>query len=300
MRPIPIVLRQELSNDIYYSKCARKNDGFCEGRITWEHVFIYAGRQINEKWAILPLCEYHHLGKGLDKDKNRWLALNRTEFKDLSKYPKVDWVQLRKHLSCIYPKTRIFGSDHKENIKMALRKPDYRIKHSTQKNCLNCNNVFFAYTYQQKLCSEKCKYGYELKTRLSDPIARKAFTISGSISMGIGKREYFLALIKDNLGKNCKYCNSILSLDNMSIDHIEPFRSSKIRHGKEYLGLKKHFDRKENLQVICRPCNKLKSDMNHNEFIKLLEFLNANITIKEKIIKRLARSDIMWSFKRTN
>lgn len=67
----------------------RKN---CSGRITWEHVWIYAGKQINEEWAIIALCEYHHLGKGLDKDWNRYVSLRLAEGVDKTeKYPRKDW-----------------------------------------------------------------------------------------------------------------------------------------------------------------------------------------------------------------
>ena len=54
MTPIPKELSDEMSNDVFYSRCARSN-GSCEGRITWEHAFIYAGKQIQEKWSIIPL-----------------------------------------------------------------------------------------------------------------------------------------------------------------------------------------------------------------------------------------------------
>ncbi len=90
MRPIPPKLKQEMSDDPYYKHCARANSA-CSGRITWEHAYIYAGKQINEKWAIIPLCVYHHLGEGLDKHENQRIALSRATDEDLAKYPKKDW-----------------------------------------------------------------------------------------------------------------------------------------------------------------------------------------------------------------
>lgn len=101
MRPIPPKLRKQLAEDNYYWKCAREN-AVCEGRITWEHAWIYSGKQINEVWAIIPLCHYHHQGKGLDKDKNRYLALRRASESDLAKYPRRDWKQELKHLTKKY------------------------------------------------------------------------------------------------------------------------------------------------------------------------------------------------------
>lgn len=92
MRPIPSKLRKEMSEDPYYSICARK-DSHCNGRITWEHAWVYAGKQINEKWAIIPLCWHHHLGTGLRKNINQLISLRRATMEDLMKYPKKDWQQ---------------------------------------------------------------------------------------------------------------------------------------------------------------------------------------------------------------
>lgn len=89
MRRIPQKLKEEILKDSYYKKCARLNDGYCEGRITWEHAIIYSGRQLNEKWAIIPLCWKHHLGNGLDKDKNVCIALLRATEEELDKISKV-------------------------------------------------------------------------------------------------------------------------------------------------------------------------------------------------------------------
>jgi hypothetical protein len=80
-----------MADDPYYAKCARAKDGGCSGRITWEHVWIYAGRQINEIWAIIPLCWFHHLGDGFNKKINEMLSLDRATAADLAKYPKKKW-----------------------------------------------------------------------------------------------------------------------------------------------------------------------------------------------------------------
>lgn len=63
----------------------------CEGRITIEHAFTYAGKQINELWALIPLCEYHHLGEGLIKRENQRIAVARATDEELSKYPRINW-----------------------------------------------------------------------------------------------------------------------------------------------------------------------------------------------------------------
>lgn len=90
--------------DPYYKKCARANSQ-CAGRITWEHCWIYAGRQINERWAIIPICAFHHAvdefqdGGDLDKNENKRISLLRATEEDLAKYPKKDWVTERRCLA---------------------------------------------------------------------------------------------------------------------------------------------------------------------------------------------------------
>ena len=90
MHPIPTKLRNEMSDDLFYKKCCRQDEN-CDGRITWEHALMYAGRQIQKKWAIIPLCVYHHLGPGLNKHLNQYIALERATAADLAEYPKKDW-----------------------------------------------------------------------------------------------------------------------------------------------------------------------------------------------------------------
>lgn len=85
MRTILPKLKREILADPYYKQCALS--GFprhdCEGRVTWEHAIIYAGKQLNQKWAIVPLCaKAHAVDRFQDagtmvKDRAVWIALNR-------------------------------------------------------------------------------------------------------------------------------------------------------------------------------------------------------------------------------
>jgi hypothetical protein len=104
MNKIPTVLREKMAMDPFYGRCMRRHEGTCSGRITWEHAFIYAGRQIQEQWAIIPLCEYHHLGPGMVKWMNELFALRRATLEDLAKYPRRNWVQHLQALEYKYSK----------------------------------------------------------------------------------------------------------------------------------------------------------------------------------------------------
>ena len=102
--------------DTYYQKCSRRGDGGCGGRITWEHAIIFAGRQLNEKWAIIPLCEYHHAvnmyqdGGNLNKEKNIYIALERATDDELQAISKAtNYIELRDRLAKKYETKRIRG-----------------------------------------------------------------------------------------------------------------------------------------------------------------------------------------------
>lgn len=111
MRKIPLKLKD---NVLEYAKrypCLRREvfeDHECKGRTTLEHALIYAGRQVNEDFAIVPLCALAHSvddyqGRGiLDKEKNHFLALARASELDLQAYPKSDWKQKKKYLENKY------------------------------------------------------------------------------------------------------------------------------------------------------------------------------------------------------
>lgn len=85
--------------------CRRANEGNCGGRITWEHCIIHAGRQLDEAWAIIELCEYHHdvntyQDRGdLKKELNVHFALQQATDEELKSVSKaIDYLELKKRL----------------------------------------------------------------------------------------------------------------------------------------------------------------------------------------------------------
>ena len=108
MNNIPSKLRQQLTADPLYKKCLRYeilNDHYCcpdplTGKlIEWEHALIYGGRQVQERFAIIPICWRVHRGGELIKEINVWLALNRITDEELKQYCKSDWIQKQKYLN---------------------------------------------------------------------------------------------------------------------------------------------------------------------------------------------------------
>lgn len=107
MNNMPTELRNELAKDKYYKRCSIE-DANCKGRITWEHAMEFRGSQVQERWAIIPLCWRHHLGDLLNKEKNHWIALSRATEEDLDKYPRAKdrWIQELKYLNTKYGKEK--------------------------------------------------------------------------------------------------------------------------------------------------------------------------------------------------
>lgn len=69
-----------------------------------------------------------------------------------------------------------------------------------------------------------------------------------------------------NLIKNkhiCKYCKHMLTVENFSLDHIIP-----IARGGE-------IDNKNNMQIICKRCNRRKGQLTDSEYVKLLTLIKS-------------------------
>lgn len=112
MNNVPIELKNKWKEeDLIGIKrvCLRAIEGNCQGRITKEHAMTYAGRHIQEEWAILDICAFHHgvdqfQDRGdLNKEKHTWIALNRATEDQLRSISKsVDYLSLRKRLNLKY------------------------------------------------------------------------------------------------------------------------------------------------------------------------------------------------------
>ena len=111
MRKIPAAVKAAILDDVFYEQCCLRHTdhGSCGGRITWEHAIIYAGRQLNEKWAIIPLCEKHHGVNSyqdvtaVKKELSVWVAVNMATDDELLAVSKaVNYVRERERLNNKY------------------------------------------------------------------------------------------------------------------------------------------------------------------------------------------------------
>jgi len=97
MRPIPKKLLKEILEDRFYQKCCVTG----QNNVRLHHNFIYSGKQVNEKWCILPLSdEIHDIEKRKDiKEILNWIMYNRATDEELLKYSKVVNYIERKEMS---------------------------------------------------------------------------------------------------------------------------------------------------------------------------------------------------------
>lgn len=108
---IPTPLLQTILKDPFYKVCVRAKEKTCKGRVTFEHAWIYAGKQIQEKWAIIPVCAYHHgvnefqdIGD-LKKELNHYYSIIRATEEDFAQYPRKNWHQELEYLVGKYGST---------------------------------------------------------------------------------------------------------------------------------------------------------------------------------------------------
>lgn len=107
MNKIPQKIKDQLAKDPFMLRCVMKNE-WCAGRIEWDHVLKFANKQVQEAFAIVPQCNFHHRGGGLNREYTEYVAFTRLTddefFQMCNKYPRSNWPQLRKYLFKKYGK----------------------------------------------------------------------------------------------------------------------------------------------------------------------------------------------------
>ena len=168
-------------------------------------------------------------------------------------------------------------------------------KRKVEFSCAKCGKKFMNHMKNARYCSYECGKKatyYELPA-----IEKKAATMGANLLMGKGKRKALVGLIQDALDTPCIYCKKILTMETISIDHIEAYGSSKDRYDKKSAEgriLRAHMDRVENLRMICRSCNGSKGDFNHDEYQALLSMDDNFPGIVKKLKRRLQQAKMGW------
>lgn len=184
-----------------------------------------------------------------------------------------------------------------------------KMKESRQKKygeaiCIACKETFYKYSKEQETCAKRsCMSGGARIKRSKDPIIKKAFNLGGSVRLGKGKKEKLVKLLTEALGTRCKYCEETINIENASLDHKMPRLGSKVHNRKTNKMIYtyeeiRELDKLENLHIVCRKCNQRKSNMNDEQYVRLLGFLNQNVDIKELIFHRFKIGTLFFRHKK--
>lgn len=102
MNHIPPRLKMEMEADPFY-RCCIFSDEHCDGKVEWHHAIIFGGKQLQKKFAIVPVCKNYHHRLAEQKDVKTHImrvVLNRATNKELSEISKaVNYKYLRKQLN---------------------------------------------------------------------------------------------------------------------------------------------------------------------------------------------------------
>ena len=86
-------------------------------------------------------------------------------------------------------------------------------------------------------------------------------------------------LLHKSYGRKCRYCNSILLVNNMACDHIHPLSLGGNSTPK-------------NLQMICMRCNTRKGPLTDKEFMKILKWLSRQQAgLAKYVLRKLSSRD---------
>lgn len=103
MNNIPAKLKKEMAADPYYQKCAITGALAKNTKVEWHHNLIFAGKQVQEKWCIIPLRADIHEQIVKYKERVDHIMLNRATDDELRRYSKArDLIRERDRLNKIY------------------------------------------------------------------------------------------------------------------------------------------------------------------------------------------------------
>jgi hypothetical protein len=95
---IPLKIRSEMENDPFYSRCAIT--GTRIGKIDWHHNARFGGKNVQEKFCIIPLSKHIHDKIDFYKERCDWIMVNRMSDDELNRYTKaINYHFMKKRLN---------------------------------------------------------------------------------------------------------------------------------------------------------------------------------------------------------
>lgn len=107
MNNIPKKLKEEMANDPFYKKCCITGTLATNAKVEWHHGLMFAGKRVQEKFAIIPLRKDIHDNVVYYREKCDWIILNRATDEQLKKYSKsTDLIAMRDRLNKKYDSSK--------------------------------------------------------------------------------------------------------------------------------------------------------------------------------------------------
>ncbi len=138
----------------------------------------------------------------------------------------------------------------------------------------------------EKICNDlKIKKSKDVAVKLYDVLKQMIYSVNGR-EKKLGRVNYLtidelIELLKVYFGKGCRYCGEIITIKNISLDHVVAI----VNKGESKI---------DNVQFICLACNKRKSVISDEGFSKLMMFLDTLDKNDSKYIKGKLTAVSKW------
>lgn len=136
---------------------------------------------------------------------------------------------------------------------------------------------------------------------VEEPLKHKATNLTNGLAWGKGATQRMMGFIEPMIGTECKYCKTLLTLKNLSLDHKVPLAHSARKDSRKtrysYSVTDEVFvqlNSLENLQIVCLACNRAKGNLTDDEYSALLAFLSLHPRMETIVIAKLKGSNFMY------
>jgi 5-methylcytosine-specific restriction endonuclease McrA len=116
---------------------------------------------------------------------------------------------------------------------------------------------------------------------------------------GKGKTDWATHELIHALAYGCPYCGGRIMLDNGVIDHKKAIGSA-IRNAPADSPMRRMFDNPDNVHIICTPCNQLKGDFDHEDYVALRAFLDEHESLERKLRRRLSQTGTFFKLRKAD
>lgn len=99
-KPFTKADKERIGGDPFMELCCICEPETQKSRTEWHHAFLFKGSQVNNDWAVVPLCYKHHHEDPAALEAAELIALNRATTSELLAISKsTNYIDLRRRLN---------------------------------------------------------------------------------------------------------------------------------------------------------------------------------------------------------